>query len=97
MPPQIQTPPNPATGRPACAAQGACFFCGEYGHFRRNCPKAAGASAQPKLYPLICDTPYVCSSVTDTEVYDLVPVGNEGVIPHVDTEPDFLMEDVCGR
>jgi len=47
-------PPNviPATGQPP-----RVFFCSKYGHFRRSCPKAAGAAsgvAQPKLYLFSC-------------------------------------------
>ena len=54
--------------RPVTGA-GACFFCGEFGHFRRNCPKG-GAAAVAKQYPFECDI------YNDCDLYDLLPVGH---------------------
>jgi len=55
---------------------------------------AAGALAQPKLHPLVCNILYACSSDSDTVLYDLVPVGNEGGILHVVTEPANCMWEI---
>jgi len=50
---------------------GACF-CGEFGHFRWNYPKApGGATAAAKQYPFECDI------YNDCDVYDLLPVGSQ--------------------
>ena len=81
--------PAVSPGRKVCPATGAgtCFFCGEFGHFRRNCPKG-GASAAAKQYPFECDI------YNDCDLYDLLPVGHhifEGQAPDVG-----LSTPVCG-
>ena len=41
----VQATPVVLPGRQARSVSGACFYCGEFGHFRRNCPKAPGGAA----------------------------------------------------
>jgi len=55
----VQSTPVVLPGRQVrqVSGAGACFYCGKFGHFRKNCPKVpGGAAATSKQYPLVCDT-----------------------------------------
>ena len=89
-------PVQPQVVFPGCQAcpvsgVGACFYCGEFGHFRRNCPKApGGATAVANQYPF---ERYIYN---DCDVYDLLPVGSqecEGQVPDAMWELDI--DELC--
>jgi len=57
VPVPVQSTPLPGRVVRQVSVAGAFFYCGEFGHFRRNCPKVpGGAAAASKQYPLVCDT-----------------------------------------
>jgi len=65
----MQSTPVVLPGRqvPQVSGAGPCFYCGEFGHFRRKVP--GGAAAASKQYPLECDT-----YSDDCDLYDLLSV-----------------------
>uniref|UniRef100_A0A251TMK4 Putative zinc finger, CCHC-type n=1 Tax=Helianthus annuus TaxID=4232 RepID=A0A251TMK4_HELAN len=46
---QIVQNQAPVQGNAVRFPPGSCFNCGEYGHFRNNCPRLANTNANPNV------------------------------------------------